>query len=716
MKKYWYQEQVRILQTVFREKDAGQYDAGSVIRYMKETDTNCLVVNAGGVVDFFPNNLEMGKAGHFMGSQDILKDLTRECHENGIRIIARVDFRGVDKERYERQPHWFGQNEDGSPLMGWNDRIYRPCYTSFYGSGHAEQFLEKLLREYDLDGVWENCVIFGFGPCYCPDCRESFRAYSGQEIPSGGDYYSEEFREYREWKSIYAKKHMDRMRDAVKRFGEDKAYVSEIFGMYHVSTSLSSGIDLYDAKDKFDFLVSPLFLDGSAQPDKKYEDFSHASSGIRFLKAIAPDKQSVALTGGNGKKWRYVTPPRLESRIWMLEVVSAGGTLWNTYFNGQHPGKTIDRRNAGFEQEIYRYLKDKETYLMNQVPAGEIGIFYSRQTRDVFGNDRLEEDEYGSFIKGVERVLFACHMPYRFVPDLDFSYEKLGGIKVLLLPNAACLSEEQMDVIRRFVEAGGGLVASYRTSLYDEKGKQRPDFGLKEVFGCSFTGITKDTGSDSYQKIRMKHPILEGMDIDRTEMIMNEEKTLLCTKQRTDYTTVCTYVPLIYNQPPEYAWIPDENTDYPTILAGQYGKGRVIYFSNQTDKACFTNGHEDFVNTYRNAVQWAAGGEIKVTADAPEGVHISLTENNEAPGKMVISFVNTTSGPFRPVRSLQPVFHLEVRIRNAVLKESVILREESMIEITQEEKQGKKQILIRVPMLQEFSAIYLDTEEGGVKE
>ena len=95
MKKYWYQEQVRILQTVFREKDAGQYDAGSVIRYMKETDTNCLVVNAGGVVDFFPNNLEMGKAGHFMGSQDILKDLTRECHENGIRIIARVDFRGM---------------------------------------------------------------------------------------------------------------------------------------------------------------------------------------------------------------------------------------------------------------------------------------------------------------------------------------------------------------------------------------------------------------------------------------------------------------------------------------------------------------------------------------------------------------------------------------------------------------------------------------------
>lgn len=54
MNKYWYQEQVRILQTVLREKDAAQYDAAAVVRYMKETDSNCLVVNAGGVMDFFP--------------------------------------------------------------------------------------------------------------------------------------------------------------------------------------------------------------------------------------------------------------------------------------------------------------------------------------------------------------------------------------------------------------------------------------------------------------------------------------------------------------------------------------------------------------------------------------------------------------------------------------------------------------------------------------
>ena len=82
MNKYWYQEQVRILQTVLREKDAAQYDAAAVVRYMKETDSNCLVVNAGGVMDFFPNKTELGRPGRFLGSQDILKSLVKECHES----------------------------------------------------------------------------------------------------------------------------------------------------------------------------------------------------------------------------------------------------------------------------------------------------------------------------------------------------------------------------------------------------------------------------------------------------------------------------------------------------------------------------------------------------------------------------------------------------------------------------------------------------------
>ena len=95
MGKYWYQKQLRMLQTVFREPDIMHYDAVSVVDYLKKTSTNCIIVNAGGIVDFFENDTELGQKNPFMTTEDMLRDLTGECHDNGIRVMVRVDFRGV---------------------------------------------------------------------------------------------------------------------------------------------------------------------------------------------------------------------------------------------------------------------------------------------------------------------------------------------------------------------------------------------------------------------------------------------------------------------------------------------------------------------------------------------------------------------------------------------------------------------------------------------
>src|SRR5688572_17945466 len=111
----WYQKPLRILQTVLREPDAASYDAKAVVAYMEKTGCNTLVVNGGGIVDFFQNPLPAANINTFMGKRDILKEVTHACHGAGIRVVARVDFRGVEEKVFKQFPEWFSVDEEQKP-------------------------------------------------------------------------------------------------------------------------------------------------------------------------------------------------------------------------------------------------------------------------------------------------------------------------------------------------------------------------------------------------------------------------------------------------------------------------------------------------------------------------------------------------------------------------------------------------------------------------
>ncbi|HEY5562754.1 MAG TPA: alpha-amylase family protein [Clostridiaceae bacterium] len=700
---YWYNKQLRMVQTVLRETDIINYDADKVVAYLDSVRANCIIVNGGGVVDFFPNTLELSNVNPFMTKENMLGDLVKKAHEKDIKVMVRVDFRGVDKARYEMKPHWFTLKEDLSPKLN-PQGLYPPCYNSEYANEHGVRYIKNIMTLYDIDGVWENSVGFGVGPCYCMRCRKKYKKDLGKAIPKGTDYYSKDFDEYRVWKAKCADDHLRLLRDSVKSFGEDKAFCAEIFGMFHAKGTKDTGIDLYNAKEHFDFLVSPTFLTVH-NPKSNYDILSYGASSIRFMKAIHRDKQAVMLYGNNGTLWRYVKDPTVESKIWLWEGVSVGANFWNCMFNGQYPGGTYDNRNAYMEKEIYSYLEDNEAILGNQIPAQDIGIYFSKATRDYFGSDDEDKDGYGVYIKGVERVLLENHHQYSFIPDIDFTLEKIKSLKVLILPNCACISNEHIETIKSYVKEGGGLIASYETSLYDERGNKREDFALGELFGLSYTGIKKDTAMDSYQWIEDKnHPVLEG--ITDTSLVINGGNTLICTKENKDYTSVCSYIPQIYNQPPEKAWIREMQTEFPTIIAGRYGKGRVIYFSNEQDKLCHTNGHEDYTTIYNNSIKWAGKGRLSISSNAPESVHVALTNNNKNEGQYVLSLVNLTSAPRRPIKEILPVYDLKIELKlGKKLADYKVLKSQGRIEVTYEDDIIK----IFVEKLQDFTSIYINT-------
>jgi len=86
-----------------------------------------------------------------------------------------------------------------------------------------------------------------------------------------------------------------------------------------------------------------------------------------------------------------------------------------------------------------------------------------------------------------EQVLIQAKIPFDII--FDEHLKDLSKYKVLVLANQESLSDEQCEIIREFVKQGGGVVATDRTSLFDEWRRRRPRFGLQDLFQAEIPPI-----------------------------------------------------------------------------------------------------------------------------------------------------------------------------------------------------------------------------------
>lgn len=110
---------------------------------------------------------------------------------------------------------------------------------------------------------------------------------------------------------------------------------------------------------------------------------------------------------------------------------------------------------------------------------------------------------------GMGLVLLDERINFDVNPSTEMSEDWLQGQRVVALCGASGLSDEAAERLAAWVNRGGGLLATYDTGLYDERGRLRKDGGaLKEVLGVEMHGEPLESQSDSYYRVREKHPAL----------------------------------------------------------------------------------------------------------------------------------------------------------------------------------------------------------------
>jgi hypothetical protein len=206
------------------------------------------------------------------------------------------------------------------------------------------------------------------------------------------------------------------------------------------------------------------------------------------------------------------------------------------------------------------------------------------------------------------------------------------------------------------------VIGSGATSLYDESGKARTDYGLADLFGAHFTGSPEDEKKwaleTQHTYLRLtpelrRHEVLRGFD---ETAILPFGGALAALRLDPGATVPLTYIPPFPIYPPETSWMRQPATDIPGLVL----KGRVAFLAADIDRRYSRERLPDYADLLANIVRWAAHGSIPFQMDGKGLFDCNLYTQ---PGRVIVHVVNLTATGRMPIDELIPVGPVKVRVR-----------------------------------------------------
>jgi hypothetical protein len=222
--------------------------------------------------------------------------------------------------------------------------------------------------------------------------------------------------------------------------------------------------------------------------------------------------------------------------------------------------------------------------------------------------------------------------------------DHIGRYKLLILPNIAALSDAQCNQLREYVRLGGSLLATHETSLYDEWGKRRTDFGLSDLFGASFVSSQAGPIQNAYLRVEKdprtgEHgPLLKGLE---DAQILIGGTWQLEIKPSFGYANPpLTRIPAIRNLPMEKTFWTVEKTGIPEVVMKETGQSRIVYFPWDIDRLYWEVMAHEHGLLLRNAVEWAANEPPPVKVEGLGMFDVTAWRQKDS---MTVHLVNLTN-------------------------------------------------------------------------
>jgi Hypothetical glycosyl hydrolase 6/Beta-galactosidase trimerisation domain len=631
----------RWVQLALVEKDPATFDPDWWLDFFKRVHAQGACISAGGVCAYYPTDVPFHHRSDWLGSKDVFGYLVDGCRKQGMSVIARVDPHCIRDDAARAHPEWVAVDAKGQKTrhMVMNDR-WLTCALGPYNFEFMPQVLREITTKYDIDAFFANRWS-GHMVCYCDSCRQEFKKSSGVDAPlkkqaPGWD-------EFERWRAARLFQVWDAWDAAVHDVKPEVACLMNKGGVHESEmTQIGERAEMVaaDRQGRSSAVVPPWMAGWNAKV-------------FRSVMAEKPVAGITSVGSDDAHRWKDSVQSAAEMRVWMLETIAHGMRPWVVKFCGT----IYDRRWVPVVEEIYQWHAENMRFLDYRRNLARVAVVWSPQTSAATGNAETEASQMGIY-----HALVEGRIPFEMVYEQLLDSEHVDRFKLLILPNIAALSDAQCGQLRQFVERGGSVVATFETSLYDETGKKRSDFGLADLFGASFTGKTEAFVKNSYINIEhdTKHPILQGFD-DAGRMINTVgyvDVKPMAAFGRPPLTRVPSYPDL----PMEDVYPREPRTDIAEVYLREVGKGRVAYFPGDIDRTFWEVLDPDHGRLIANVVRWALNEPDVVTVSGPGVLDISVWEQDDSSSVHIVNLSNPMMMK-GPLRELYPVGPHQVVLR-----------------------------------------------------
>ena len=672
---WWKANNLRVIQVNLPAYEAATLNPDSLVKDLVAHSANTLIINAGGIMAFYPTKLPFHYINPYM-KDNTLGDVIGKCHANRIRVIVRFDFSRAHESIFKAHPDWFYTSPKGERII--NTDMYVVSINAPYVQEKAFDIIEEVLNLYPVDGIFLNMPGYQVrnpyeGKYHGIDQNEAdkkaFLTFSGLNLPQEEKKEDTVFQRYGDFKKATIEDWSKRLHGLIKSKNKNIA-ICTYFDKYvdiirHESQTNSLPYWPYSASDNV------------ANAGNSYPGHIISNASI----------QQVSFQS----RYNAVEPNEVSIRLY--ENIANGSGL-DLSMMGDMRGYE-DERNFEVIKKVYAFHKKFEPYFGKYTSPAKIAVIAPGSWPS---GDAMQE------YRGILLMLKEAHIPFDIIEDARIAdlADKVKRYKLIILPDFTNTDTAATRVLKEASRMGTSLIATNKTFLNDSH-------TLLELFGATIVNSNYD-GTGNYlevnnraifKRLRQQKLLLWKFNIGQYDLSKADSK----------------FFPILTSGrpgPPEIIG-GHEPSGYYAVGIKQFGAAKNVIITGNLGKLYYLHGYQQHKNILLDAVEhlYPEVGDLLQT-NAPARVevipqnYIKNTPSNinrtQAEG-MLLHLVNLTGFSGNTYFDPLPVTKISFQVRTGFKPSKIFtLTDNRPVPFTW----NNGMISIEINTLDEFETVVMD--------